>query len=652
MIEIKNISKTYRSGAIAVHALRDVSLSIQPGEFVAIMGPSGSGKSTLLHVLGFLDRPDSGSYTFLGKEISEIEDDERALLRNHIAGFVFQQFHLLRRASALENAELPLTYAGKRSQRQKAYRKLTDVGLEDRVTHNPNALSGGEQQRVAIARSLVNEPLVIFADEPTGNLDTASQEEIMKILSHLNEEGNTIVIVTHELEIAHYANRIILMRDGEIVSDEGSIKNKGEEVITVSSLQQCIEERNVSFGKIEVFDYMRQAFHSIAAHKLRSFLSMLGILIGVGAVIAMLALGQGAKDTLEQRLRSLGSNLLSVRGGSVKVRGVAMQPGSVARFTFADAEAVRMLPLINNVASLVRGSGQLVYKENNWNTRVEGVGYDYGKMRFAIPEIGRWFAREEYRTREKAVILGITVAGKLFGEQNPIGETIKINRLNFKVIGILPEKGESAWRDRDDLVVVPVTTAMYRVLGKNYLNGFYAEVIDAGSMDQAKKAIEALIKRRHRIAESDTDAFYIRDMSEIQETLEATTRTMNTLLGAIAAISLLVGGIGIMNIMLVSVTERTREIGLRKAIGARSKDIMMQFLIESIVMTFSGGIIGIMLGVSSAIVISMTAGWTTKVTVASIILASVFSIAVGIGFGLWPARKASQLDPVEALRYE
>ena len=652
MIELSSVSKTYRSGEIAVHALRQVSLTIRPGEFVAIMGPSGSGKSTLMHVLGFLDRPDSGSYRFLGKETNDLMDDERALLRNHVVGFVFQQFHLLMRASALENAELPLAYAGKRSQRERARSKLADVGLHTRLTHTPGELSGGEQQRVAIARSLVNEPVVIFADEPTGNLDTASQGEIMKILAQLNEEGKTIVMVTHEQEIANYARRIIKMRDGEIVSDEVTDDDAGTEYVSVASLQQCIEERNASFGRIQVIDYMRQAFHAITAHKLRSFLSILGILIGVGAVIAMLALGQGAKDTLEERLRSLGSNLLSIRGGSVRVRGVAMQAGSVTRFTFTDAEAVRQLPLISSVASLVRGSGQLVYKENNWNTRIEGVGYDYGKMRAAIPGIGRWFTPEEYRAREKAVILGITVAGKLFGEQNPIGETIKINRLNFKVIGILPEKGESAWRDRDDLIVIPVTTAMYRVLGKDYIDGFYAEVVDAQSMDQAQRSIETLIKKRHRLADEDVDSFYIRDMSEIQETLQATTRTMNTLLGAIAAISLLVGGIGIMNIMLVSVTERTREIGLRKAVGARSKDIMIQFLIESIVMTFSGGIIGILSGVGTAILLSMTAGWTTKVTVSSIILATAFSVAVGIGFGLWPARKASKLDPVEALRYE
>ncbi len=652
MIRLSNISKTYRSGRHSVHALKNVSIDIKAGEFVAIMGQSGSGKSTLLHTMGFLDRPDTGSYTFFGKETTELEDDELAQLRNTVVGFVFQQFHLLSRASAADNAALPLTYAGRISEKDRAIKRLNSVGLSERITHRPSELSGGEQQRVAIARALVNDPVVIFADEPTGNLDSKSQEEIMHILSDLNEEGNTIIMVTHEHEVADYAKRIIKMRDGEVVSDEFTGDMSEEVAVSSDAIEECLEGRRMTVGRIRMYDYIKQALNAITAHKMRSFLSMLGILIGVGAVIAMLALGQGAKDALEKRLKSLGSNLLSVRGGSVRVRGVATEAGSVTRFTFADVEAVRDIPLVKSVSALVRGSGQLVYKDNNWNTRIEGVGYDYGEMRAAVPEIGRWFTREEIQKKDKVVILGITVAGKLFGQQNPIGETIKINRLNFNVIGLLPEKGQSAWSDRDDVIVIPVTTAMYRVLGKNYLDGFYAEAVDEYSVEGAQNAIERLITKRHRIPANDKDSFYIRNMSEIQETLQATTQTMNTLLGAIAAISLIVGGIGIMNIMLVSVTERTREIGLRKALGARSRDIMIQFLIEAVTMTFSGGLIGIAIGVGSALVMTLFVGWSTKVTAVSIVLATFFSVMVGIGFGLWPAHKASRLNPVEALRYE
>jgi len=652
MIKLSKVSKTYRSGSIEVHALKETSLTVKAGEFVAIMGPSGSGKSTLMHVLGLLDRPDTGLYSFLGREMTALNDNDLALMRNNVVGFVFQQFHLLSRVSALENASLPLTYAGKAGLHDRARVKLENVGLGERILHRPNELSGGEQQRVAIARALVNEPVVIFADEPTGNLDTKSQEEIMGILKDLNEEGKTIIMVTHEEEVAQYAHRIIIMRDGTIVSDEKNGDRERESGASDEMLQQCVVERSDKAGRIQLADYIQQAVHSITSHKMRTFLSMLGILIGVGAVIAMLALGQGAKDTLEKRLRSLGSNLLSIRGGSARVHGVAMEAGSVTRFTFSDVEALKEMPLISDATAYVRGSAQMVYKENNWSTRVEGVGFDYGTMLASIPETGRWFTKEELQKRAKVVVLGLTVASKLFGDRNPLNETVKVNRLNFKVIGILPEKGQSGWGDRDDVVVIPVTTAMYRVLGKDYVDSIYAEVINGDSIGQAQRDIEQLIRKRHRLDEKDTDSFYIRDMSEIQETLQATTQTMNTLLGAIAAISLIVGGIGIMNIMLVSVTERTREIGLRKAIGARASDIMMQFLVEAVVMTFSGGVMGIILGVATATIISATVGWATQVTAASILLATVFSIAVGMGFGLWPAQKAARLNPVEALRYE
>ena len=653
MIEVTNLCKTYGKGDVSVEALKDVSVSIGQGEFVAIMGPSGSGKSTLLHMLGFLDRPDKGSYKILDVEVSKLSDDVLAYLRNHLAGFVFQQFHLLRRTSALENVGLPLIYAGKKDIGEKSKEKLSSVGLLPRAEHNPNELSGGEQQRVAIARALVNEPLIIFADEPTGNLDTKSEEEIIKILEALNEEGKTIIMVTHEIEVARSAKRIITMRDGKIISDETKRIGASPDKAELSILKELGNKGHTYYGKIEFIEHVRQSFRAIFANKVRSFLSMLGILFGVAAVIAMLALGQGAKISMEQRLKTLGSNLLSIQGGSGKVRGAARGAGSVTRFTSLDVDAIRELaPLIKRVSGSASGSGQAVYKSENWSTRIEGVGYDYGEMRSAVPEIGRWFAREEIAQRDKVAILGLTVAEKLFGNKNPVGEQIKINRINFKVIGIAPEKGAGGWRDQDDIIYIPLTTAMYRVLGKDYLDNIYAEASDVGSTAAAQEAIEHLIIKRHRIYKNPDDYFHVHDMSEIQEMLSSTTKTMSMLLGCIAAISLLVGGIGIMNIMLVSVTERTREIGLRKALGARAKDIMTQFLIEAITMTLSGGFMGILLGIVTSVILSFFAGWATKVTISNIILASGFSIAVGMFFGLWPAKKASELNPIEALRYE
>ncbi|MBU2221181.1 MAG: ABC transporter permease, partial [Candidatus Omnitrophica bacterium] len=629
MIELKHISKTYIMGEAEVKALQDVSLKISPGEFVAIMGPSGSGKSTLMHILGLLDRPDSGEY-FLGqKKINDLNDEELAAIRNRLVGFVFQQFHLLPRMTALENAELPLVYAGKQHLRQQARQRLVEVGLPDRMNHQPNELSGGQQQRVAIARSLVNDPLIIFADEPTGNLDSKSKEEIVGILKSLNENGKTIIMVTHENEMAVHAKRVIRVFDGKVVSDikQGSVSKSSEENQADKIIEVVLSKEERRSRETKFFEYLRQAAQAMVSHKMRSFLSILGILIGVAAVIAMLAVGTGAKESIEKQLSSLGSNLLVIRPGSSRLHGVAMEAGTVTRFTLQDVSAIaRLIPEVKSVSPSVTGRGQMVYGNKNWNTQVEGVGADYAALRAASPVVGRFISEDEVKMRERVVLLGTTVAKELFGEVNPVGETIKLNLVNFKVIGLLPSKGASTFHDQDDTAVIPVTTAMLRVFGKEYVDSIYVEVKSPGLIERAQEAISSLIIKQHRLNKDGEDSFQIRNMADIKNALESTTKTMSLLLGSIAAISLLVGGIGIMNIMLVSVTERTREIGLRKAIGANKKDIMVQFLIESVLMSFIGGITGILLGIGSAILITMFAGWAVRVSLFSIVLATVFSL--------------------------
>ena len=656
MIELKHIYKTYQMGTVEVKALQDVSLKVSAGEFVAIMGPSGSGKSTLMHVLGLLDRPDSGEY-YLGKrKVSDLPDEELAAVRNRLVGFVFQQFHLLPRMSALENATLPLVYAGKQHLQGVAKEKIEEVGLAERMYHRPNELSGGQQQRVAIARSLVNDPLIIFADEPTGNLDSKSKEEIISILKELNQKGKTIIIVTHENEIAVHAKRVIRVFDGKIISDElkGPVPKPSDENQADTIIDAVLSKEERKTREIHFFEYLRQASAAMISHKMRSFLSILGILIGVAAVIAMLAIGQGAKESIEKQLASLGSNLIMVTPGSSRIHGVSLGAGAVTRFTFQDVAAIEKLTdLVKRVNPSVSGRGQIVYGSQNWSTQVEGNGINYAPMRAAIPAIGRFFTEEEIKRRDKAAVLGTTVVKQLFQNANPIGESIKINLINFKVIGVLPAKGATGFRDQDDTVIIPITTAMYRVFGKEYIDQISVEANSPAAVEATQEALTKLIiKQHHLVTKEEQDSFQLRNMSDIKNTLEATTKTMSLLLGAIAAISLIVGGIGIMNIMLVSVSERTREIGLRKAIGANNKDIMVQFLIEAVLLSFIGGIGGIIFGSGAAVLITLFAGWAVKVSLFSVILATTFSLVVGVVFGLWPAKQASQLNPIEALRYE
>ncbi|MBC7693160.1 MAG: ABC transporter permease [Methylotenera sp.] len=655
MLELQGIHKKYQMGDTLISALKGVSLTLEDGDFVAIMGPSGSGKSTLMHVMGLLDVPDEGSYRLNGREVAHLTEDELAVFRREVISFIFQQFNLLPRMSALENVSLPLLYSEQKMDLERAKVLLERVGLGTRLEHRPNEMSGGQQQRVAIARALINRPLMIFADEPTGNLDSTSEKEIMTALSELNASGITIVIVTHEEDIGRQAKRLIRMRDGVIQSDE-RLQPLKVSVLAAPDGTPLSEASAWVTGLRNIGQHFYQGIKTLAANKVRTGLSMLGILIGVAAVVAMLALGRGAQKAIEDQLSSLGSNLLILRPGALRTSGGAKgEAGAGTRLTIEDASSLQdQIPSVKATAPTVNGRAQVTFLNKNWNTSVNGVVPDWARIHDMAPPVGRFFTLEENQKRARVAVIGATLVRELFGEsRSPIGEYLKINRVSFQVIGILPEKGASAFGDRDDTVVVPLNTAMHRLLGKDYVDTIEVEVSDPSQTESVQDLTLDAMYSRHKVPLSQRqDAFQIRNMADIQAALANSTKVMTLLLSAIAAISLLVGGIGIMNIMLVSVTERTREIGLRKAVGARRSDILSQFLVESVVVSLVGGSLGVVLAWLITVVLSTIVGWATSITLSSVLLAFFFSGSIGVIFGIYPARKASLLAPIDALRYE
>lgn len=633
-----------------IFALNGVDLKIENGDFLAIMGPSGSGKSTLAHILGLLDAPDSGSY-FLNKQlVSSLSSEELSIIRRKEIGFIFQQFNLLPRMTAHENVALPLFYSKKGKGEDRASTLLESVGLKERTFHRPNELSGGQQQRVAIARSLINNPILLIADEPTGNLDSKSENEIMGILEDLNSNGITVIMVTHEEEIAHKAKRIIKMRDGKIQSD---VRNRpvGNHLNNVSKIE---EVNNGEHLFSELLGHFKEGIKTLMNNKVRTTLSILGILIGVASVVAMLAIGKGAQKEIESQLSSLGSNLLILRPGGVRVGGVIQDSGTSSKIYQEDINFLKENLLeAKDLSGSVSGKGQLTYLNRNWNSDILGTTPSYPQMRNSIPQIGRFFTESENRSKQRVAIIGTTVVKELFPDKNPMGETIRINKISFQIIGVLPEKGGGGWRDPDDVVIIPLQTAMKRLLGKDSIDSIDIEIKSPELIESAQDKILQLINTRKKIPFSQREnAFQIRNMADIQEALTQSSKTMTLLLSSISAISLLVGGIGIMNIMLVSVTERTKEIGLRKAIGATKKDILIQFLIESVVVSVFGGVLGVGLAWPITKLMSVFAGWATEISLASVLLAFIFSLSIGLIFGIFPAKKASNLHPIEALRYE
>ncbi len=701
IIKLEHVMRTYHVGDVDVHALRDVSLTIETGEFVAIMGSSGSGKSTLMAVVGCLDRPSSGRYFFDGVDVAGLEEPERARLRSERLGFVFQSFNLLSRTSALENVALPLFYAtsgpanaASRVERARASLKL--LGLSDRERNTPGQLSGGQQQRVAIARALINTPGLLLADEPTGNLDTRTSHEIMETLTRLNrEQGVTIIVVTHESDIAAYTDRTLTMRDGQIVSD---VRNPAP-VKVAPTLEAAAPGEPLSLaqpsrplpavarkaGTVWGFALMimAAAMQAIWRNMMRSALTMLGVFIGVAALIAMVAVGQGANDAVRKQIERLGTNLVVVLPGARTAGGMRAGSGSASTLTTSDAQAIRReSTAVSAVSYLIRQNGQVQAGNQNWATNIQGISPNYPPMTNWRVDDGREITADDNDSAALVVVIGRTVSKQLFGEQqNPVGAFVQVKGVPLRVIGILEPKGQTSFgQDQDDLVMIPFTTAERKVLGvaapsqtqtqlnwiypvppnpygltphlAGYVNQIYVQAANSADVQPAIRQITEILARRHRIQPGDENDFSVRNLSQIAEAAESSSRIMALLLAAVASISLVVGGIGIMNILLVSVTERTREIGLRMAIGARRIHVLLQFLAEAVFLSVTGGIAGIIMGVAFSAAISYFAGWPAPISGTAIAGGFLFSAAVGIFFGYYPARKAARLDPIEALRYE
>ncbi len=758
LIRLEDIHKTYFLGEVDVPVLRGISLSIQRGEMVALMGASGSGKTTLMNILGCLDHPTSGKYWLDGQEMSGLTPNQRALVRTEKLGFVFQSFNLLARTSALQNVVMPLDYAVRHRSaaetKQYALSLLDRVGLKERIHHEPSQMSGGQQQRVAIGRSLINRPALLLADEPTGNLDSHTSVEILRMFQRLNAEGITVILVTHDPKVASFAHRTIRIVDGLVEGDEvnvlssdgGEVEHSphdshaghlpiphvlpsgdGENCETASdgggvaaativrtaaepSLYAEISEKTaVRAARPLLPATWRTALVAIKRNKMRSALSALGVIIAVAAVIAMTEIGQGSKATLQKGIASMGANTLMVMSGAAASGGVTHGSGSVMTLTPEDSDEIaRQCSAVESVAPTVRARSQIVYGSRNWvPNQMSGTTPEFLEIRaWGDMSDGEMFTDRDVRNANKVCVIGDTLRRELFDNESPVGKDIRINNVPFRVVGVLGKKGANMMgMDQDDVVLAPWTTIKYRVSGSaltntnqsasasssnsstndtvNSLDNLYpsatslylsrtssetantpqpvrftnVEVIQvkaksAEKVQEAIAQITTLLRERHRIHKGEVDDFNIRDMAEMSKMLTSTSDTMSNLLVAVALISLVVGGVGIMNIMLVSVTERTREIGLRMAVGARSHHILRQFLVEAVVLCLFGGGIGILAGRGFSVVVQKVLHWPTEMSVPAIIAAVAVSVGVGVVFGFYPAWKASRLDPIEALRYE
>lgn len=644
LLRLRGVVREYPAGDDVVAVLKDVDLDIRAGEMVAIIGPSGSGKSTLMNILGCLDRPSRGSYQVAGKETGQMLPDELARLRREHFGFIFQRYHLMSDLSAVGNAEIPAIYAGLPSaQRQaRAEKLLGRLGLGERLGNKPGQLSGGQQQRVSIARALMNGGDVILADEPTGALDQASGHEVMNILKELHADGHTIILVTHDADVAANAERIIEIRDGRIVADNSRSGAAAPAAKADSVAASPKNNLSATWGRFR--EAARMALRAMVGHKLRTLLTMLGIIIGISSVVSVVALGEGSRQKILADINSMGTNTIEILPGSGFGDRTA---GRIRTLLPADARALEQLSYVDSVSPNANTTRTLRRGNIEKDATVNGVSEQYFRARgYEIAE-GVFFDRESVQRQMQDAVIDAGMREAFFkDEEDPIGQVILVGMVPVRVIGVTVKK-EQAYGPSDALNIwLPYSTVMGRIMGTRHLRSITVRVGDAVNSAAAEQGIAQLLLERH-----GKQDFFTISTDSVRQTVEKTTQTLTLLISAIALISLVVGGIGVMNIMLVSVTERTQEIGVRMAVGARQGDILQQFLIESVLVCLIGGILGVTLALLIGWLFEQLGGGVFRMqfSLASIIAAFACSTVIGMLFGFLPARRAARLDPVDAL---
>ena len=644
IIELKKINKFFGQKSNRVHVLKDIELSVEKGDFVAIIGQSGSGKSTLMNIIGCLDVPTSGSYKINGVEVGKMEKDQLAELRCRTFGFIFQRYNLLTSLKADENAALPAIYSGlNAADRQKrAVELLNKLGLANKLNNKPSELSGGQQQRVSIARALMNGGEIILADEPTGALDSKSGEMVMEIIKDLHKQGHTIILVTHDKSIAAQASRIIEIKDGQIVADT----RKSLEIYELKDKVENIQRSRIDAIKYSFLESLRMSIHAILANKMRSLLTMLGIIIGIASVVSVVALGNASQAKIMEQISSMGTNTIDIMPGT----GFGdMRSGKVKTLKVRDSDYLAQQGFIVSSSPSVSASGTLVFENYSLTAQLTGVGDAFFEVKGKDIAQGRTFTEEEVSRIASVVVVDDNTRKEIFSDvPDPVGKIIMFNKKPLRVIGITEPENNTGPRADSMHLWTPYTTAMYKINGSNDINSITVRVSDAVNSQVAEESIENILTALH--GKKD---FFMINSDSIKQTIENTTNTMKLLIASIAVISLIVGGIGVMNIMLVSVTERTKEIGIRMAIGAKQRDILQQFLIEAVLICIAGGFMGVTLSMLIGLGFNtFSTNFGMDFSTTSIVLALVCSTSIGIIFGYMPAKNASNLNPIDALASE